>query len=109
MAEVRRAGRDGRDVDLPHPVGIARDVGEVFTLAKSLQRLAVKQCNVPFTSADYARRERISERLRVLLDPYGFTVTTSGDPRGNVVKLLDRDLPSDGQGDGFGRDGWGVY
>lgn len=96
-------------IALVNPYRIGRDVGELIRHARSLERLAVKACNIGLDERDERRRDRLADRCREIVDPYGFHVTTSGDPRGLVVKLVDRHLPADAQGDGFGRDGWGVY
>lgn len=101
--------KERRAAYLPRPYPLACAVGELIQHARALERLAVKACNEPMTARDEKQVERLRARCAEIADEYGFDVTTSGDPRGIVVKLVDRALPADNQGDGFGQDGWGVY
>jgi hypothetical protein len=94
----------------PAPHEIAKDVATLRSLSRSLERLAVKACNMPTTSADELRAEKLQARLLGLAGKYRMDMTTSGDPRGHVVKLWKRgevDQPR-AAGDAFGG-GWGVY
>ena len=59
--------------------------------ASSLDRLAVKQCNEPWTDGDEKQVEQARERINAACKTWGIVPNYSRDPRGAVVKLL---LPS---------------
>ena len=59
--------------------------------AATLDRLAVKQCNDPWTDCDERQVEQARARIDEACKPWGIVAAYSRDPRGAVVKLL---LPS---------------
>lgn len=84
---------------------ISRDVAELRRAARSLDALAVADCNVGLTDRQEARRERLAEQVAEIASRYSLRAHTSGDPRGAVVRLFSAD---ETEGDGFGG-GWPVY
>lgn len=66
---------------------IARDAMEIVRLATTLQRIAVFACNRELTEREKRRDEACEENIQILLAKYKATVSTSGDPRGHVVKV----------------------
>jgi hypothetical protein len=66
---------------------IARDAVEIVRLATTIQRIAVIACNRELSEREKRRDEACEENLRILLAKYKATVSTSGDPRGYVVKV----------------------
>lgn len=75
------------------PEGLSRDVAadvhKLVRAAKSLARLAVRECNGPgLTNAQTTRQERLETLCKAIAADYGLTCEVSGDPRGYVVKLV---------------------
>lgn len=96
----------------PHPAAgeIARDVANIRRNARSLEALAVKDCNYGLTARDRTRRENLEQGVARIADRYQLEAVCSGDPRGLVVKLWkcgERDQAG-AAGDAFGG-GWGVF
>lgn len=88
------------------PYVISCDVAELRKAARSLESLAVADCNYGLTSRQFVRRQGLRSFVDGLAAEYGFRAECHGDPRGLVVKLFDP--ADDNKGDGFGG-GWGVY
>jgi hypothetical protein len=94
--------RERREV----PSVVARDVAELRKAAKSLENLAVNDCNYGLSPRQETRRANLAKQVQEIAERYHLAAETSGDPRGCVVKLFD---PGDERlGDGFGG-GWPVY
>lgn len=88
------------------PYVISCDVAELRKAARSLEALAIADCNYGMTSRQQSRRDKLRMFVVELATDYGFRAECHGDPRGLVVKLFDP--ADDSAGDGFGG-GWGVY
>jgi hypothetical protein len=88
------------------PYLVANDVTALRRAARSLERLAVADCNHGLTAWQERRREALSVKVKALASGYTLDATCHGDPRGLVVKLVDPENPS--AGDSFGS-GWGVF
>ena len=84
--------------------GVPADViFDVLRDARTLHRLAEKDCNYGLTDTDRKREEHCEARTAGRLAAYGIVAQFSGDPRGAVVKLR---LPS-GRSNDWG--GEGLY
>lgn len=66
---------------------VARDAMEIMRAARSLQKLAIDQCNRELSEREKKRERAQEANLKVMLARYGAAVTASGDPRGHVVKV----------------------
>ncbi|OFX03301.1 MAG: hypothetical protein A3E78_12255 [Alphaproteobacteria bacterium RIFCSPHIGHO2_12_FULL_63_12] len=84
------------------PYVAALDAAALYGLARQVEALAVKECNVSLTERDERRRERLREKIEIVAGWYGLTAKCYGDPRGYVVRLHGEGLPQNGWGGGFG-------
>jgi hypothetical protein len=96
---------EGRGVNMSVYL-VARHATTLRRYSRSLQSLAIADCNVGLTDRQETRRDNLQRSVAELAALYDLRAETSGDPRGAVVKLFD---PADEtKGDGFGG-GWPVY
>lgn len=88
------------------PWTVAREAEKLCERAKTLQRLYVKQCNEPLSTAETNRMARYEQEVKSICETLGLPgVSLGGDPRGGQpVKLL---LPS-GRTNDFGGEGYAV-
>jgi hypothetical protein len=80
----------------------ALDAARLMKLAKQLASLAVAHCNVGLSERQEKREENIAAEIKTIAGWYGLKASTSGDPRGYVVRLEGGLAPKSGWGDGFG-------
>ena len=66
---------------------VTRDAMEILRTARGIQRLAIEACNRELTEREQKRDRALEASIELSLARYGATVTTSGDPRGHVVKV----------------------
>lgn len=97
------AGKAGDNIPLNM---IASDVAELRSAARSLERLAIEDCNYGLSDRQFKRRDRLVETVDAIAKTYDLSAHCSGDPRGLVVRLFSLTQPD--TGDAFGG-GWGVY
>lgn len=108
LAAVLATENGGPDLGGMPPYRAARDAETLVRLGRKAQRIAVDQCNRPWTDADYERAEKarakIAKDAGAILAEYGATVANVHcDPRGcgMTFKL------ASGSRNGFG-DEWSV-
>lgn len=100
----------GRFIEVLRGEGVPEAVALlVLRNATTLDRIAVKVCNVERSEAEEARDDRTEERaearITAALEPFrGIKAVFSGDPRGAVVRLK---LPS-GHYDNWDGEHYGV-
>jgi hypothetical protein len=76
-------------------------IQRILRYGSTLNRLAVKQCNEPWTDSDQRKRERVQARVRELCLQHGTAPRFSNDPRGATIKIA---VP-DGYTNDWGREG----
>lgn len=85
-----------------NPYHVALDAQRIVKLARSLASLAVQHCNRGLSPRQEAREMNIAAEIKTIAAWYGLKASTSGDPRGYVVRLDGPGVPRNGWGDGFG-------
>lgn len=83
---------------------IALDVQHLRKSAVKINRLAIKACNVQLTKRDEITRDNATGEVHKIAKRYKLEASTSGDPRGCVVKLW---KPGEYDKDGAAGDSWG--
>lgn len=78
---------------------VSIDAATLVAIAKRIESLAVKSCNIGLTERDEKRWENLKAEAVAIAAGYGLTVSAHGDPRGFVVRL---------HGDGIWQNGWGA-
>ena len=64
------------------------EVQTIVRCANTIQRIAVKACNVQLTSADERKDKKAADTILAIVGDYGIRVNFNGDPRGNCTKLI---------------------
>ena len=80
--------------------------GTLRRYARTLSRLAVRECNDGLTAQEQARKTRTQRNAAAFAALYDMAVKVDGDPRGYVLKVL---LPTGLYNTmGGASEGWGV-
>ena len=87
-----------------HSQATQGQIQRLMRYGSTMNRLAEKQCNEPWTDADQAKRDRIKTAIRKIccFEIEGVTgVVLSNDPRGATIKIQVKD----GVTNDWGREG----
>ena len=87
----------GAFTDLARYREVVQVADQFMKLARTLERINVRECNDDYADTDWGRNKRSRDiaaskrteaRLKDLCRHYGFGLNLGGDPRGYAVKLI---------------------